>query len=68
MCNFKKFPFLPRTLHEWNELPSHVALAESLESFQKAIFTIRYVRGLFDLLVYYLTQSYDFSFEFGLTC
>ena len=48
--------------------PVMQALAESLESFQKAIFTIRYVRGLFDLLVYYLTQSYDFSFEFGLTC
>jgi hypothetical protein len=33
-CDYFKYSFIPRTLQEWNKLPSQVALSESLKSFK----------------------------------
>ena len=39
-CDYFKYSFFPRTLQEWNKLPSHVALSKSLESYKGEISTI----------------------------
>lgn len=36
-CDYFKYYFFPRTLQEWNKLPSQVALSKSLDSFKGAI-------------------------------
>jgi hypothetical protein len=36
-CDYFKYSFIPRTLQEWNKLPSQVAVSKTLKSFKGAI-------------------------------
>ena len=39
--DYTRFSFFPRTVIQWNQLPSHICLAESLDTFKTTVSRLR---------------------------
>ena len=39
-CDYYKYSFYPRTIREWNNLPSRISNSTSVKSFKQAILTV----------------------------
>ena len=42
--DYTRFSFFPRTVIQWNQLPSHICLAESLDTFKTQVLKIEHSR------------------------